>query len=89
VGYTIRKEIGTRSPLGRNKRLGYALYYDGNPIYPKCRNWWPTKAEAQQVKKRSEEDSQSRRSSSKKKKSKTSSKKKPKDDYWDRVSKLI
>ena len=24
--------------------MGYALYHNGNPISPKFRNWWPTKA---------------------------------------------
>ena len=47
MGYTLRKEEGTRSPLGRNKRMGYRLYSDGSKVYPMFRNWWPTKKEAE------------------------------------------
>ena len=53
MGYTIRKEVGTRSPLRRNKRKGYALYKNGSAVFPKFRNWYPTKKEAEKAASRS------------------------------------
>jgi len=46
MGYTLRKEKGSRRPLSKKKTDGYALYHNGNPVYPKFRNWWPNKKEA-------------------------------------------
>ena len=44
--YSLRKEKGAKRPFSKKKKDGYALFYDGKPVYPKFRNWWPNKKDA-------------------------------------------